>query len=77
MVLLMGNAHTAADIGGVVAAVVAVLGITLISLFASTRLVAVLGVTGTNVIGRVLGVVLAALAAQFVIDGIYAWWPNR
>ena len=38
----------------------------------STRLMAVLRVTGVAVIGRVMGVILAAFAVQFVINGVTA-----
>ncbi|HEY1721290.1 MAG TPA: MarC family protein [Magnetospirillaceae bacterium] len=76
VVLLMGAAHGVTQIGGIVVAGAVVLGLTLLALFSATRLVALLGVTGTNVIGRVLGVVLAAFAAQFVLDGVLAWWPH-
>ncbi len=38
----------------------------------SERVSRLFGTTGTLVLGRMLGVVLAALAAQFVIDGIRA-----
>jgi multiple antibiotic resistance protein len=49
---------------------VAVLGLTLLSLLVAARMTRFLGVTGTNVAGRVMGIVLAALACQFVLDGL-------
>lgn len=47
-----------------------VLGLALAALLLAARLVRHLGRTGTNVISRVLGVILAALATQFVLDGL-------
>jgi multiple antibiotic resistance protein len=43
----------------------------------SAALVArVLGQTGVNIIGRVMGLILAAVAMQFVIDGLYGAFPG-
>lgn len=44
----------------------------LVFVFAS-RLMAVLGLTGVNVIGRVFGIVLAGLAIQYMLDGFAAY----
>lgn len=56
----------------VLAVMLGVLGLLLVSLLLADRVVAVLGQTGANVVSRLLGLVLAALAAQYVIDGIRA-----
>jgi multiple antibiotic resistance protein len=57
---------------GLLAGVVAVLGLTLLAMWLSTPLMRLLGVTGANVANRLLGVVLGALAVQFIIDGVRA-----
>jgi len=54
----------------VLGALLSVLAITLALLLIAGRLHALLGVTGQNVITRVIGILLAALAVQFIFDGI-------
>lgn len=54
----------------VLAAMAAALAVTLLAMLAALRVAALLGETGQHVIGRVLGVVLAALAAEIVLSGL-------
>jgi multiple antibiotic resistance protein len=56
----------------VIAALISVLALTLVALIAAGPIMRVLGPKLEAMITRVLGVLLAALAAQFVIDGIKA-----
>jgi multiple antibiotic resistance protein len=76
-ILLAGRAHfdpiMLAGLLAVIAAVIAICG--LVFLFAG-RIERLLGVTGNVVLSRLLGVILAALAVQFVIDGIRAVWTG-
>jgi len=55
---------------GLFLGVAAVLVLTLVAMWLAAPLMRLLGVTGANVANRLLGVVLGALAVQFVIDGI-------
>ena len=73
VVLLMSAA--AGDLAGsavVLAELVLVLSLTLCCFLGAGRLMKVLGITGVNVITRVSGLLLAALAVQFGIDGVRA-----
>lgn len=53
-----------------------VLLLTLVSLLLAPRVVGIFGRSGSDVFSRVLGVLLAALAVQFVIDGVLASIPG-
>lgn len=55
---------------GVIIILIVVLLITYLSLLVGDRILKVLGVTGTNVLTRVFGIILAALAIQNIITGI-------
>ncbi|WP_156681660.1 MarC family protein [Sphingomonas profundi] len=68
--LLTSRAHGLVETIVVLGAMAAILLLTLLALLAAGPLMKVLGPKIEAMITRVLGVILAALAAQFVIDGI-------
>ncbi len=55
---------------GMMIVVVLVLAITYVLMLLTPHVMRVLGLTGANVVSRLTGVILGALAVQFVIDGV-------
>jgi multiple antibiotic resistance protein len=72
MMLLMSRSQGTSQTLVVLAALAAVLVLTLLALVAAGPLMKLLGSRVEAVITRLLGVLLAALAAQYVIDGVKA-----
>ena len=70
LLILMSKTNSWHEEFAIVAALAAVLLITLLAFLISGPLMKLMGKTFTNVLTRVLGVLLATLAAQFVLDGI-------
>jgi multiple antibiotic resistance protein len=70
IMLLAARSHGVEEKLAVLAALVAVMLITLVSLLAAAPLMRLMGAKFEGALTRLLGVVLAALAAQFVVDGI-------
>ena len=73
VILLSGQAPGLAGTFAVIGIVAVVLFVVFLSLQASALLERALGKTGINVATRLLGMLLAALAVQFVLDGLRAF----
>ncbi len=73
IILLTGQAgNDWAAVGTIMLVLLAVLLLVMLFFLSANLLERVLGDTGTNVVSRLLGMLLAALSVQFVIDGITA-----
>jgi len=74
--VLMSQARGSFSHIAIVIAVVVVTGVlTFLILRASTRLERLLKQTGLNIVSRVMGLILAAVAVQFVVNGIHDVLP--
>lgn len=78
-ILLAGRAQRGADgdpvrLAGLITVIAIVLALCLVAFLLGERVSKLLGITGNVVLERLLGVVLAALAVQFVLDGVRAVW---
>lgn len=72
LLLVSGREDEPLIYGAILGVLAVVLLLTLVSLLSASWILHVLGETGTNVIRRLLGLILAALAVQFVLDGVTA-----
>jgi multiple antibiotic resistance protein len=69
-VLLSGQAHDPMTFATLIGVIVAVCLITLLAFHFASALKHALGTTGNIVLSRLLGVILAALSVQYVINGL-------
>lgn len=69
-VLVMGRTAGWIEAAGVIAMILVCLLLTLGAMRAAERLIALLGRTGADVVGRISGILLAGLAVQFMFDGL-------
>ncbi len=70
VMLMMSRNHGLEKVAAVLAALATILALTLVALLAAGPIMKLLGARIEAVITRILGVLLGALAVQFVIDGI-------
>ncbi|MGA8651357.1 MAG: MarC family protein [Xanthobacteraceae bacterium] len=76
-VLLAGRANGNLLLEGLLLAVVVLVAAACLAVFIlAGRISRLLGLTGNIVLSRLLGVLLAALAVQYVVDGIRAVWAG-
>lgn len=73
--ILMERAKNWADLMSVYAAILITMGLSFVILAFAPRLSPYFGTIGMNVMTRVMGLILAAISMQFVIDGLIEAFP--
>jgi multiple antibiotic resistance protein len=73
--VLVGKAKGSERLGTFIA-IFAVSLITFLVLRSAALVSRVLGRTGINVIGRIMGLILAAVSTQFILDGAHEAFPK-
>lgn len=76
VMVLVGKAKDVPEKLTLLGAVALVSLIAFLTLRSASMVARVLGKTGINVIGRVMGLILAAVAMQFVLDGLHEAFPH-
>jgi MarC family membrane protein len=75
--ILLMTSQTAGDPRKLVAAIVAialVFVVVFVSLYLGARMIALVGEGGVNIATRVMGIILAALAVQYVLNGMTGYY---
>ena len=70
MLLMSNHSENLQQQGVVIGSMLSVLVLTVFILMAATKIITMMGQTVANAITRILGVLLAALATQYIFDGI-------
>ena len=70
LILLAGQAESSTGLFAIAGVCLAVLAIVFLCFLAASPLERLLGKIGLNIVTRVLGMLLAALAVQFILDGL-------
>lgn len=70
VMVLMTQAHTVAHVAVILGSISIVLGVMYAALKAGPRLIGFFGQSGLNVMTRIMGLLVAVIGVQFVVDGV-------
>lgn len=74
--LMPKKGHIVKGAGMIIAVVVMVMALTYVAMRASRWVSRALGPTGINAVGRIMGIIVAAIAVQMIIDGTQQTFPG-
>jgi multiple antibiotic resistance protein len=75
VIIYAGKAKNVLDYGAIIGSGIIIGVLTWLAFRAAPRIAAFMGVTGINIATRVMGLLLAALGAEFIVDGLVMMIP--